>query len=554
MPPPALGEAAPRLTWLPPSAAALVTLARQPTLAAWHQVRTDPGCVLLLARHAPTVLPAASPFPALLREAAVLDTAARLLDSPDAPAVDWDQPPAAVVHRHCLNLAELAHHLAALTRRVDPETAWAAGLLAPLGWLAVCTVDASEAAACLADPAFAEAPITVQQRRWGTDPASIARRLARRWQLPPWLAAVIGHLALPVETACGLGAESDLFRLVQLAVLIAQRSTVGLGLPVAARLPDVAAALGLGLADLDALPEPVTEPNPAPHCPLPASLLRDLLSVAAENRRLAEAPILERLETEADCLHRALEEQRGGESARLQTSKLGTLAEFAAGAGHEINNPLAVISGQAQYLLGHEAEPGRQKALQTIIGQAQRIHDLLTELMLFARPPRPQKRSLDLGGLVREVTVALSDLAAHRQVRLVCPELEHPITLLADPRQLRTILTCLLRNAVEAAPADGWAGVRVHTAASDRLELLIEDSGPGPAAPQREHMFDPFYSGRQAGRGRGLGLPTAWRLAREHGGDVFFDEASSGPTRFVLALPWEAGWTGGFTAGHAEAG
>jgi nitrogen-specific signal transduction histidine kinase len=52
-------------------------------------------------------------------------------------------------------------------------------------------------------------------------------------------------------------------------------------------------------------------------------------------------------------------------------------------------------------------------------------------------------------------------------------------------------------------------------------------------------MFDPFFSGRQAGRGRGLGLPTAWRLIREHGGDVRFQEFPQGPTRFILTLPWD---------------
>ncbi len=549
---PALGEAALRLTWLPPCAASLVALARHPTFATWTHVRSDPGCVLLLARHAPALLSAASPFPALLREAAVLDDAARRLDDPAAPAVDWQQPPAATVHEHSLSYARTAAHLARLTKRIDPETAWAAGLLAPLGWLAATAVDPVETAACLADPAFPDAPAEVQHRRWGVDQAGVARRLARRWGLPPWLAAVVGHLALPADTAEDLGAEPDLFRLIQLAVLLVQREKPGLHLSVGTRLADALAALGLSAADITPISDEA--PRTTQHAPRTTPLLRDLLCVAAENRRLAEAPVLERLEDEADCLHQALEEQRGAESARVQTSKLNTLAEFAAGAGHEINNPLAVISGQAQYLLGHEGEPARQKALQTIIGQAQRIHDLLTELMLFARPPRPQKRPLDLGTLIREVTVNLGDLAAQRQVQLVCPDLEHPLTLNGDARQLRTALTCLLRNAIEAAPADGWAGVRVQTPALDRLELIVEDSGTGPTPPQREHMFDPFYSGRQAGRGRGLGLPTAWRLAREHGGDLWFDEVSSGPTRFVLTLPREPACTGAFPASHAEAG
>src|SRR5205814_10211909 len=82
-------------------------------------------------------------------------------------------------------------------------------------------------------------------------------------------------------------------------------------------------------------------------------LLPDLLAVALERGRLRRAPLAARLERETESLHQALSEQVAGESARLREAKLSALAEFAAGAGHEINNPLAVISGQAQYLLRH---------------------------------------------------------------------------------------------------------------------------------------------------------------------------------------------------------
>jgi signal transduction histidine kinase len=69
------------------------------------------------------------------------------------------------------------------------------------------------------------------------------------------------------------------------------------------------------------------------------------------------------------------------------------------------------------------------------------------------------------------------------------------------------------------------------------IELIVEDNGPGLSPREREHMFDPFFSGRQAGRGRGLGLPIAWRLARQMGGEVRFEDVPNGPTRFVLTLP-----------------
>jgi len=138
-----------------------------------------------------------------------------------------------------------------------------------------------------------------------------------------------------------------------------------------------------------------------------------------------------------------------------------------------------------------------------------------------------------LGGVVEQV---VQELAEQRRVRLTSHEPEAPLTLDADPGQAQVALRCLLRNALEAAPPEGWAAVRAH-ADGDAVELLVEDSGPGPSAADREHLFDPFYSGRKAGRGPGLGLCTAWRLAREHGGDVRFDAGAAGPTRFTLRLP-----------------
>jgi signal transduction histidine kinase len=595
------------LPWLSPWAASLRALARAGE--AWSEVRRDPGCVLLLLRQsaAPGAASGLSFFPALVRDPAALEGALQFLDAAarahaeaGSGFVDWSQPAAAPVYGAALLYARLAHALAERAGRCDPGNAWVAGLLAPLGWLAVCAADTGGAAACLTDPDFARDPAGTQQRRWGLDQAAIARRLCRRWRLPRWLAAVAGHLALPAETAKALGADPDLFVTVQLAVRLAQDgdaaarrrggAAADLRLPVGATPAEAAAALGLAPGETDecrlpAAPGPETENRkPKTENPLHVPLLRDLLALAAENRRLSGGAALAGAEREADALHRALEGRAAGEARRLQAQKLSALAEFAAGAGHEINNPLAVISGQAQYLLGHlpslfdlpsadgeEADAARRrakgedykKALQTIISQTRRIHHLLNDLMQFARPPRPEKRAVDVPALVREVAASLQDLAAQRQVRLVIegrpgaaepngngapPNAHHspltthhsPLMTEADPRQMTTALTCLLRNAIEAAPADGWAGVRLEVPAAGRLELVVEDNGGGPSPAHREHLFDPFYSGRSAGRGRGLGLATAWRLAREHGGDVRFDPLPGGPTRFVLSLPLAA--------------
>jgi signal transduction histidine kinase len=549
---PALADAVTHLPWLSPCAASLVALARQPPAAAWAQIRFDPGAVLLLlARSAATLNPSSASFgAATVQDPAVLDAAIFHFDREDPGFVDWNEAAAHRVYQAGLAFARLAAHLADMSGRCDPNSAWTAGLLAPLGWYAVCAVDSTQVTACLSDAEWAKHPLEVQQRYLGFDQSAIARRLVRRWRLPRWAASVAGHLGLPVATARLLGADPDIFSVVQLAVGLAQQHGGGLGLSLGATLDMCATSLGLSSAAVEEVEQSLAtfmESAPADRVwssPLRQPLLRDLLGMAADHRRLSAAPVLENLESDLDYLHHTLHEQQASERSRLQALKLNAMAEFAAGAGHEINNPLAVISGQAQYLLHHETEPARQRALQAIVNQAQRIHQLLRGLMEYARPQPPQKQPVDFRDLLPAVTTSLADLAAQRRVELRCPLPEQPTLCLADPRQLSLALSCLLQNAIEAAPPDGWAGMRLETASADRLVVVVEDSGPGLTRGQREHLFDPFYSGRQAGRGRGLGLPTAWRLAQEHGGDLRYADLPDGPTRFVLSLPWDTQITG----------
>jgi signal transduction histidine kinase len=540
---PALAEAAMDLPWLSPCAGSLAALVRLPAAAAWVAVRGDPGLVLLWARQA---APAGSVFPSFtsdtLQAPAILDHALQLVDQP--AFVDWNQAGAVTVYRTSYAQATLAHALAGHVSGCDPDCAWIAGLMAPLGWLTACALDAQAVQACREHSEFSRNPSVAQQQCWGLDHTALVRRLCRRWKLPPWLTAVIGQLGLPAAIAQTLGADPRLLQVVQLAVLLVEEQGKGLGLFVGAHVADIVANLGLTNAILqERLHQSIRAGEnylPLLSCTSPSRtpLLRDYLQLARDQRSYEDKSLLEQVQAEADRLHRALEEQCAGEKERLRDLKLRALAEFAAGAGHEINNPLAVISGQAQYLLGQEVEPDRCQALQTIIAQTRRIHQVLTDLMQFARPKPAAREYLEVADLARDVVESLQSRADEAQVQLLCPELPALAGRLhVDPRQIRTILSALLRNAIEAAPADGWARLRVQPGNDGTVELVVEDNGAGPSPEAREHLFDPFYSGRAAGRGRGLGLTTAWRLAQLQGGHIRFDEQAHGLTRFVLQLP-----------------
>lgn len=535
MPGKAVGHAAADLLWLCPNTDSLIRLAERPADLARLSDR-DPALLLFLLRFAPPVNPGSVAFPPdRLLSPTLPETAAAYLET--VPG-GW-LVPSHFVYRTAREVARLAAAFARLIAgqgRANPDAAAAAAHLAPLGWYAVEAVGSS---AVLGDPGFRHDPAAAQTKHWGTDHDAIARRLATRWRLPEWMATVVGYLNLPLRAGLTAAADPELFAVVQLAVAEAESRRTDLGLARAARRDELLDYLGLDpdtagrLFRESASPaEPIaTDPDPNPHN---VPLVRNLLRMAGESRRRNGASVVLRLESRIDELHRGLGELGDDTGTRVRDAKLAGLAELAAGAGHEINNPLAVISGNAQRLIRTEQDDDRADTLRTIVRQTQRIAGILRELMQFARPPKPQRGHFPAAELLDGLAEELGAFAADRQVRLTLVPAE--VWLDADPRQLRVAVAAVARNGIEAVPKGGWVRVSCEPSAA-QVRILVEDSGPGLSAEAAEHAFDPFYCGRPAGRGRGLGLPTAWRLLRENGGDVRYDPAPDGVTRFVLTAP-----------------
>ena len=207
------------------------------------------------------------------------------------------------------------------------------------------------------------------------------------------------------------------------------------------------------------------------------------------------------------------------------------MAEFCAGAGHEINNPAAAIHGRCSLLLRSCGDPALARELRVISEQALRIRDMIADALLFARPPEPVPEPLWLRATVEEVLDGLSERAADAGCRIETDLA--PVALEADPDQLAVVVAALGRNAIEAGANRLRFRGRLR---GDRAILWVSDNGPGFTEQDREHAFDPFYSGRQAGRGLGFGLPKCWRIVTVHGGTLRV-RSRPGATAFRVALP-----------------
>jgi len=217
------------------------------------------------------------------------------------------------------------------------------------------------------------------------------------------------------------------------------------------------------------------------------------------------------------------------------------MKELAYGASHEINNPLANIAARAQTLLDDENDPGRRQKLVAIHRQAMRAHEMISDLMLFARPPKLKTAPFDIAKLSREVVEQLRPLAEENHITLISGAGGDAIQVIGDSTQLGIAIHALVKNALEASQEGGRVEVEVRCGATDgrnTAENDVIDDGPGISDEVRKHLFDPFFSGREAGRGLGFGLSKCWRIVTDHGGEVVVDRRRTGAgARISILLP-----------------
>jgi len=255
-----------------------------------------------------------------------------------------------------------------------------------------------------------------------------------------------------------------------------------------------------------------------------------------------QALLAERLPNLAQKLAR-LAELETQFAAALEREKLAALKELAYGASHEINNPLANISTRAQALLRDETDPERRRKLATMVTQAFRAHEMISDMMLYAKPPKLARELVDVVVLVDRVIAELTTETKEQGTTISRSGEPSSLVASVDPVQCAVALKALLSNSLEALGRSGqvMVSVRKVAPATDQtesgVEILIRDNGPGISPEVRRHLFDPFYSGREAGRGLGFGLSKCWRIVTDHGGRIDVESEVGKGATFRLFFP-----------------
>jgi putative nucleotidyltransferase with HDIG domain len=228
------------------------------------------------------------------------------------------------------------------------------------------------------------------------------------------------------------------------------------------------------------------------------------------------------------------------QDALTETRTLAAIVEMSAGAAHELNNPLAIISGRAQLMLSKATRDENRKIWTLMSQQAQRISDIISELMAFASPPPPRVSEIDPEQLLQEACSKYSSLD-DPQVRTSKVDItvsEGAGRLQADREQILGVLVELMLN---AATASGKSAV-IHLSAQagpedNQVTLVVRDEGPGMDRATLSRAFTPFFSAQPAGRRRGLGLPKARRTIEANGGRIYLRSEPGQGAAAVVQLP-----------------
>lgn len=234
----------------------------------------------------------------------------------------------------------------------------------------------------------------------------------------------------------------------------------------------------------------------------------------------------------AVCQARDVTQVRQMEERANRLEKLAAVAELAAGAAHEIRNPLTAIRGFMQ-LLQAQGREGQGEYFQIVLNEIDRIDSIIRDLLLLARPSRMQPVATDLSAVVDEVLL-LHQAELERQSIAVDRLIDSGAPARLDSKMLRQLLLNLIINAVQAMPFGGRLSIIITRVDSEEIILQVADTGVGIAPENMKRLFDPFFTTKE--EGTGLGLALCHSIVQAHGGHIEVESKVGVGTVFTVTL------------------
>ncbi|MFP5238431.1 MAG: sensor histidine kinase [Acidobacteriota bacterium] len=243
-----------------------------------------------------------------------------------------------------------------------------------------------------------------------------------------------------------------------------------------------------------------------------------------------------------ECVLRLESQKCALDEQLLQSQKLAAIGEIASGIAHEINNPLAVITQEAEWM-GHllsQPEPDAAELRQSLAGvqaQVRRCADITHNLLGLARTWKPVRQPSDLSRLVEDMLRLVEREASPRNITLRRDYEPGLPPIPVDPPLLRQAVLNLLVNAVQAVEPGGSVTASTGLHPDGRPFIRVADTGPGIPDEHLSRVFDPFFTTKAPGKGTGLGLAITQRIVDRLGGLIAAANQPGSGAVFTITLP-----------------
>jgi two-component system NtrC family sensor kinase len=230
----------------------------------------------------------------------------------------------------------------------------------------------------------------------------------------------------------------------------------------------------------------------------------------------------------------------------LQSQKLAAIGELSAGIAHEINNPLAIIRQEAEWmqLLLKKLGGGDGKALEELQGsirqivqQVDRCTEITRNLLDFARKRDPVIQAVEVNRVIEDMTRLVEKEAKHNNISIVRQYDQALPVIYSDAPQLRQVILNFLTNATHAIGKDGAVTITTRLSGDAAVDIIISDTGRGIPEADLGKIFDPFFTTKPPGRGTGLGLSICHGIIQRLGGRITVESQVGRGTEFTITLP-----------------
>ena len=237
----------------------------------------------------------------------------------------------------------------------------------------------------------------------------------------------------------------------------------------------------------------------------------------------------------------------------IQAQKLASIGELSSGIAHEINNPLAIIGQEAEWirhLMKSAGDDNKEwildlkESLKEIVRQVVRCKDITHKLLGFARKSEPLMQRTEINKLLEDMVKLVEREAAQRGISLVRDYDPNLTAVLTDPPLVRQVALNLLNNSVYAVGENGKITITTHNEQNAWVVFDIRDTGSGITKEHLSKVFDPFFTTKSQGKGTGLGLSICHGIVTKLGGCIRVESKPGEGTVFSVRLPLKCGKEG----------